>query len=89
MWYDAYSSLNLMGGDIRFILEDDEDMMVISYPDGMVIDVGKSSLNGKYYITVVSSGNTESWKHPLREIEIIDKSELYKNIQDVILQCLS
>ena len=86
MWYDEYSSLNLMDGNIRFILEDDEDMIKITYPDGMMIDVGKASMNGRYYITVVSSDDIDGWEHPLREVEIIDKSELYKNIQDVIFQ---
>ena len=86
MWYDEYFTLDLLNGNIRFILEDDEDMIEITYPDGMMIDVGKSSKNGRYYITVVSSDDIDGWKHPLREIEVIHKSELYKNIQDVIFQ---
>ena len=86
MWIDEYKNLNLMGGKIRFICEDDEDMIEITYPDGMAIDVGKSSKNGKYYITVVSSNDTKGWSSPLDEIEVDDKSGLFSNIQNAILQ---
>ena len=53
--WDEYQNLNLCNGKIRFILEDDEDMIEISYDDGMLIDVGKPSSVNFYCITVVSS----------------------------------
>lgn len=86
MWFDEYSSLNLIGGNIQFICDDDEDMIEITYSDGMMIDVGKSSKNGRYYITVVSSNDIAGWNHPLDEVGVDDKGDLIANIQTTILQ---
>ena len=41
MWWKKYESLNLLGGRINYISDDLEDMIEISYSDGMFIDIGK------------------------------------------------
>ena len=41
MWWKKYESLELSGGNISYICDDLEDMIEISYPDGMFIDIGK------------------------------------------------
>ena len=83
-WYDDYKNLDLSGGKILFILEDDEDMIEIHYKDGMLIDIGYIERIHSYFITVVSSDTVEGWKSPLEEIKVEDKTVLADKIQETI-----
>ena len=83
-WYDAYKNLDLLGGKIDFILEDDQDMIEIRYEDGMLIDVGYIEEVKMYFITIVSTDDEEGWTHPLNEIEIYNKAKLSDAIQEII-----
>ena len=83
-WYDEYKSLDLYGGDIEFILEDNEDMIEIRYSDGMLIDIGKPRVSNVYYITVVSSDDAIGWNKPLAEFQVTNKANLFDNIQETI-----
>ena len=83
-WYDDYKKLDLSGGKISFISEDDEDMIEIHYKDGMLIDVGYIERMHSYFITVVSSDTAERWKNPLEEIQVEDKAVLVEKIQETI-----
>jgi hypothetical protein len=83
-WYDDYKKLDLSGGKISFILEDDEDMIEIHYEDGMLIDVGYIERMHSYLITVVSNDTDEGWENPLEEINIENKAELFDKIQETI-----
>ena len=85
-WYDVYKNLDLLSGNIEFILEDDQDMIEIQYKDGMLIDVGYIEEMKAYYITIVSTDDEDGWAHPLKEIEIHDKVNLFAAIQDAINQ---
>ena len=81
-WQDDYKNLNLMSGKIRFISEDDEDMIEIHYKDGMLIDVGYIDRLNSYFITVVLGD--EGWTNPLEEIKVEDKTLLAEKIQETI-----
>ena len=83
-WYDDYKKLDLLGGKISFLSEDDEDMIEIHYKDGMLIDVGYINHLNSYFITVVSSDTDEGWKNPLEKIKIENKAELFDKIQETI-----
>jgi hypothetical protein len=83
-WYDDYKKLDLLGGKISFISEDDEDMIEIHYKDGMLIDVGYIERMHSYLITVVSNDTDEGWENPLEEINIENKAELFDKIQETI-----
>ena len=83
-WYDDYKKLDLSGGKILFISEDDEDMIEIHYKDGMLIDVGYIERMHSYFITVVSSDTAEGWKKPMEEIQVEDKAVLVEKIQETI-----
>ena len=83
-WHDDYKKLDLLGGKISFILEDDEDMIEITYHDGMLIDVGKSLSTGLYHVTVVSSNDVIGWQHPLYELSITARADLFAGIQNAI-----
>ena len=83
-WYDDYNKLNLSGGKISFILEDDEDMIEIHYKDGTLIDVGYIERMHSYFITVVSSDTSEGWKQPVEEVKVEDKTVLADKIQETI-----
>ena len=85
-WWDDYQSLNLCGGTISFISEDDEDMIEITYADGMLVDVGKPIATNKYCITVVSSDDERGWKNSLLEITVSKKEDLFQKIQEIIFQ---
>ncbi len=84
-WYDDYKNLDLLQGKIKFMLEDDQDMIEIHYNDGMLIDVGyiKESPS-TYYITVVSTDDIKGWSTPLEEIKVEIKDELIEKIQETI-----
>lgn len=86
MWWEQYRDLDLLGGHINFICDDDEDMIEICYEDGMMIDVGRLVSDGSYCITVVASNDIEGWNNPVVEITFDDKKELYNRIQSAILQ---
>ena len=83
-WYDDYDKLDLSGGKISFISEDDEDMIEIHYKDGMLIDVGYIERMRSYFITVVSSDTAEGWKKSVEEIKVEDKTVLVDKIQETI-----
>ena len=85
-WWNDYQNLDLCNGHIAFICEDDEDMIEITYDDGMLIDVGKPIATNCYCITVVSSDDEAGWKTPMSEIEVIDKRDLVWKIQETILK---
>lgn len=85
-WREEYDGLNLCDGKIEFILDDDEDMIEITYEDGMLIDIGRASSNHCYYITVVSSNDKCGWSKPLAEIAVHGKRDLLEKIQETILK---
>ena len=85
-WYDTYRTLKLCGGNIAFVLEDDEDMIEIRYEDGMLIDIGKPSVSKDYFITVVAADDSDGWTNPLAEIAVADKADLFRVIQETIIQ---
>ena len=85
-WWKAYDKLDLQGGKITFICDDDEDMIEIIYPDGLFIDVGKPTFGDGYIITVVASNDEAGWQKPLAEINVLDKKDLASKIQDTIVQ---
>lgn len=85
-WRKEYDRLDLCGGTIEFLSDDDEDMVEIAYGDGMFIDVGRMSADRCYYITVVSSNDRLGWSKPLAEIAISDKKELIEKIQETIFK---
>ena len=84
MWQNEFAALNLQGGKISFICNDDEDMIEITYHDGMLIDVGKSLSTGLYHVTVVSSNDVIGWQHPLYELSISARADLFAGIQNAI-----
>lgn len=86
MWYEPYDALDYLGGTANYICDDLEDMIEITYPDGMLIDVGRAEINGIYYITVVASNDLEGWKAPLYELAVPDKADLADCLQRVIRQ---
>ena len=85
-WWKAYSGLNLRGGKIEFISDDDEDMITIHYEDGMLIDVGRYDVDHRYCITVVSSDDEHGWGAPLAVSCSDDKRDLPAKIQEAIFK---
>ena len=84
MWQKEFKPLELRGGNISYICNDDEDMIEITYPDGMLIDVGKALSTGLYYVTVVASNDLAGWQHPLYEIAVYERAKLFCSIQSTI-----
>ena len=80
-WFEAYQNLDLLNGKIRFILEDDEDMIEILYKDGLLIDVGYIAKLSSYFITVVLN---DDWTKPIEEIGVKNKAILFDEIQKTI-----
>lgn len=83
-WWDDYKELDLKGGRINFIIEDDEDMIEIFYDDGMLIDIGKPTACDSYCITVVSSNDADGWNNPIAQIDVNYKKDLVSKIQEII-----
>lgn len=83
-WDDTYKKLDLACGELQSICDDDEDMLLITYEDGMQIDVGYIQEEDTYYITVVSSDTTEAWNHPLGVFTTKEKAKLAQELQKAI-----
>lgn len=83
-WYDVYKRLHLAQGELQTICDDDQDMLLITYEDGMQIDVGYIEEDKIYYITVVKDDTMESWNNPLGAFSTNDKSKLPTELQKVI-----
>ncbi len=85
-WYDKYKRLDLRNGEIKFICDDDQDMIEIRYDDGMLIDVGYVEEDRKYYITVVESDDKNGWQNPLEIVEVSSKEVLPVKIQNTVMK---
>lgn len=85
-WDEIYKNLDLAQGKLKTICDDDQDMLLITYEDGMQIDVGYIAEDKTYYITVVSSDTNEAWNNPLGEFAIKDKAKLPGELQKIILK---
>lgn len=85
-WWEPYNSLELCGGTLKTISDDDEDMLEIDYPDGMLIDVGWYSYKNCYTIIVVSSNTTDGWRNPLTKNDIYNKNDLLSELQEIIIK---
>ena len=83
-WYDVYKKLDLAQGKLKTICDDDQDMLLITYDDGMQIDVGYIEEDKTYYITVVKDDTMESWNNPLGVFSTNDKSKLPNELQKAI-----
>ena len=83
-WWEEYTALDLCGGELTPIVEDDEDMLEIRYPDGGMIDVGLLSVNNMYCITAVVSDDETGWAAPLFSIEIDTREQLAATLQAAI-----
>ena len=83
-WDDKYKKLDLAQGKLQTICDDDQDMLLITYDDGMHIDVGYIEEDKTYYITVVKDDNMESWNNPLGVFSTVDKSKLPTELQKAI-----
>lgn len=85
-WWKVYESLDLCGGELQTISDDDEDMITITYLNGIIIDVGYISNDKKYYITVVKDDSIESWNSPIMIIEELNKTSLPTVLQNIIFE---
>ena len=83
-WDDVYKKPDLARGKFQSIRDDDEDMLLITYEDGMKIDVGYIKEYRTYYITVVQDDTIESWNKPLGVYKIKDKINLSSELQNAI-----
>ncbi len=83
-WYDVYKKLDLAQGKLQIICDDEQDMLFITYEDGMQIDVGYIEDDKTYYITVVKDDTMESWNNPLGVFSTCDKSNLPTELQKAI-----
>lgn len=86
-WERPFLSLDLCGGTLISILNDDEDMLEIRWSDGMWIDVGYIENESTYYITTVSDDTLESWNDPLSVLKATNRKDLINILQQEIFRC--
>lgn len=86
-WYTPFQSLDLCGGILTPILNDDQDMLEIKWADGMWIDVGYIGELKTYYITTVADDTSESWNHPLSETAVKNRADLLTALPNEIYRC--
>ena len=84
-WWDIYENLSLFGGELAIYSDDSEDMLTITYPNGLMIDVGCYGDNKIYCITIVPADTKDGWQSILAEIKVDNKLNLPVKIQDAIL----
>ena len=83
-WQEAYRDLDPLGGEIRFLLEDHEDMIEIRYADGMVIDLSYIEHWHSYSITVLSDDTRAAWQNPIEEVTVDEKADLPRMLGEMI-----
>ena len=86
-WVKPILTLDLCGGSLVSILNDDEDMLEIRWSDGMWIDVGFIEEEKTYYITTVANDTLESWNNPLSVLKTSNRMDLVNMIQQEIFRC--
>jgi len=86
-WVKPFLTLDLCGGSLVSILNDDEDMLEIRWSDGMWIDVGFIEEEKTYYITTVANDTLESWNNPLSVLKTSNRMDLVNMIQQEIFRC--
>lgn len=86
-WLEPFFSLDLLGGMLFPMMNDDEDMLQIMWHDGMYIDVGFIKNENTYYITTVSDDKPESWKNPLSVLKTRNRNDLLNILQEEIFRC--
>ena len=86
-WVKPFLTLDLCGGTLVSILNDDEDMFEIRWSDGMWIDVGFIEEEKTYYITTVANDTLESWNNPLSVLKTSNRMDLVNMIQQEIFRC--
>lgn len=85
-WYDIYQRLDLAQGKLNPVCDDGQDLLRITYEDGMQIDVGYVEEDQIYRITVVQNNTMESRSNPLGVFSFGDKSKLPAELQKAIYQ---
>lgn len=88
-WSTPFFSLELLGGTLTPLVNDDEDMLEIRWNDGMWIDVGFIKEENTYYVTTVADETLESWNNPLSVIEVKNRADLQAVLQKEIIRCRS
>ncbi|MBR3593239.1 MAG: hypothetical protein IKL44_01055 [Clostridia bacterium] len=86
-WVKPFLTLDLCGGTLISILNDDEDMLEIRWSNGMWIDVGFIEEEKTYYITTVANDTLESWNNPLSVLKTSNRMDLVNMIQQEIFRC--
>lgn len=87
--WEVYSKLDLYGGKLKTIIDDDEDMLTVTYKNGVKIDVGYIKALNAYFITVVKDDSLEGWNSPISVVEVRDKAALAGALQDIIIKIQS
>lgn len=86
-WVIPFLSLDLCGGTLVPILNDDEDMLEIRWSDDMWLDVGYMENESTYYITTVFDDTLESWNNPLSVLKTTNREDLANILQQEIFRC--
>ena len=86
-WVKPFLTLDLCGGSLVSILNNDEDMLEIRWSDGMWIDVGFIEEEKTYYITTVANDTLESWNNPMSVLKTSNRMDLVNMIQQEIFRC--
>lgn len=86
-WLIPFLAMDLCGGTLVPIVNDDEDMLEVRWADGMWIDVGFIRDEETYYITTVADDTLEGWNNPLSVLKIQNRTELIEILQHEIFRC--
>lgn len=83
-WYDVYKRLDLANGNLQIFSDDGQNMLLITYSNGMQIDVGYTEEDKVYYITIVKDNSMESRNNPYGVFTTNDKEKLPTELQKAI-----
>jgi len=81
-WTEDFTSLDFCGGKVRFICEQDEDMITVSLPNGYTVDVGYQEQSGCYYISIAQA-NDAVW-NPETVIPVYIRAQLPNELQAAV-----
>lgn len=83
-WYDDFARLNYMQGELEAFENGGEDMLLVTYEDGMRIHVGYDSEEHEFVITVLENGTEEAKETPLAVERVFGQNKLLEVLQRTV-----
>ncbi len=83
-WYTDYERINYMQGTPAFFKNGGEDMILVTYKDGMRIHVGYDKTDSMFVISVLADDSRQAKEQPLAVHRVFGKTQLLTALQNTV-----